>query len=147
MATQTVLGGSAAISALPGNELRVMTVVIDFGATTHTSSDVFEALEIPAGTIMMGCGIDLLTADAAGNSGTIKLTSSSPSKTYVDAATVASTGNMTGLSEFGETFIKFDSADTLDVTVATGLLDGVVRVWALVAYTQNQDDTQKVTFS
>ncbi len=121
------------------------SIVLDFSATSHTSSDVFEIIHIPANTMVIAAGVDLLSADAAGNSGTLAL--GDGSVVYVAAATVASTGQMTHSDAVAEMFVSYDTANTLDLTVATGLLDGTVRVWAVMMDYLDPITEQRVTFA
>jgi hypothetical protein len=121
------------------------SIVLDFGSTSHTNADVFEAITVPANTMVIAAGVDLLTADAAGNSGTLAL--GDGSVVYVAAATVATTGQMTHSDAVAEMFVSYDTINTLDLTVATGVLDGVVRIWALMVDYTDPIIAQRVTFA
>lgn len=121
------------------------SIVLDFAATTHTSSDVFEVIHIPADSMLVAAGIDVLTVDAAGNSGTVAL--GDGSVTYVTAAVPTALGQMTHSDALAELFVSFAAANTLDLTVATGILDGKVRVWAVMLDYSDPIVAQRVTFA
>ncbi len=54
-------------------DLKCVSVVVDFSSTTNAANDVFECITLPANTYVVTAGIDVMTADTAGNSGTISL--------------------------------------------------------------------------
>ena len=121
------------------------SIVIDFNTQSHTSTDVFEVIHLPAGTMVLGAGVEKLTADSAGNSNTLALADGSV--TYVTAAVSTGTGQMTGLDAIGELFVHFAAANTLDLTLAGGTANGKVRVWAVLLDTSNPITAQRVTFA
>lgn len=122
--------------------------VIDFGTNNGATSDVFETINIPAGSVVLNAGVEVVTAEAG--TGTVALSSSSPSVTYVAASGTTSTGYLTSGDAVGEMFVVYPAADTLDITVGTAArTSAVIRVWALVADLQDgaQKSTQTVTFT
>ena len=119
--------------------VRVVDMVIDFSETTNVANDVFECISIPANTYIITAGVDVLTADSAGNSGTLSLGDGADVDRYITAAAPGST-TMTiraqaGSSASGASVAHgiFAAADTLDLVVGTGALNGKYRVWALTA--------------
>ncbi len=131
-------------SAIP----RVYSDVVDFSSTTNAASDTFDVLPIPANSLVLAAGVDVLTADGAGNSGTIAVGDSVDADQYVAAATVAATGQMTTL----DANYAYASADAIRLTIATGAIDAKVRVWACVISldgggTLTDTDSQKSTFA
>lgn len=134
-------GGHKAYAAEP----YFLSEVIDFSATTNAASDVFQALNVPAGTIVLNAGVDVLTVDSAGNSGTVALADGTV--TYVAAAAPTSTGNMTNADAVAEMFVAYDAVDTLDVTVGTGAINAKVRVWAIVVDATEISTDQRATFT
>jgi len=127
------------------------SIVIDYSTQTHTSSDVIEAITIPANTMVIACGIDVLTLDAG--TGKLDLVDSVHSNTYVAAATLAATGQMLHSNAIGalgstEVFVSYDATDTLDVTNSVAVLTtGVVRVWAIMCDYTDPVETQRVTIA
>ncbi len=148
MATQTItkpLFGATGHTT-KANAPYLSSVVIDFAATTHTSSDVFEAIHIPANTMVLAAGIDVLTLDAG--TGKVDLVDSLNSITYVAALVITSAGQLAASDATAEMFVAYDSADTLDVTVSVAVFTtGVIRPWAVLMDMTNPIETQRVTFA
>ena len=120
---------STNIPAKMGSSIpRVISDVVDFSSTTNASSDTFDVLPIPANSLVLAAGVDVLTADGAGNSGTIIVGDSVDAQQYVSAATVAATGQMTTL----DANYAYSSADAIRLTIGTGAINAKVRVWACV---------------
>ena len=116
-----------------------LSEVVDFSATTHVATDIFQALNVPAGSIVLNAGIDVLVVDTAGNSGTIAL--GDGTVVYIATAIPTTLGNMANGDAVAEMFVPYTAADTLDVTVSTGAVNGKVRVWAIVTdYTKPNTD-------
>jgi hypothetical protein len=120
---------STNIPAKMGSSIpRVISDVVDFSSTTNASSDTFDVLPIPANSLVLAAGVDVLTADGAGNSGTIAVGDSVDADQYAAAATVAATGQMTTL----DANYAYSAADAIRLTIGTGAIDAKVRVWACV---------------
>ena len=147
MATYTITGVGTTGFPASGPNVRVIAEVVDFSSTTNAASDVFETLSIPADTVVLGAGINVITADSAGNSGTIELGDGGDANRYVAASTVAAAGQETAI--FATTVPHlYDSADTIDMVIGTGAINAVVRVWAIIAdCTGGVETAQTVTFS
>ena len=137
--------GTAAGLPATGGDVKVLSEYIDFSATTNIATDVFQVLNIPAGSMVVSAGIDIVVADTAGNSGTIALGDGTVA--YVTAATIAGTGSMTSGDALAELAVTYDAADTLDITVAVGAVNAEIRVWAVVADITSPNATQYVTFA
>lgn len=117
----------------------VMSRVIDYTLFTVGSTDTVQALLIPDNSIVLTAGIEVLTADSAGNSGTISLGNYGETDVdnYVTAAAPTTVGQMAVL-QADATAVPFvvtgtGTKDTIDVTHATGNVNCIIRVWALVA--------------
>ena len=121
------------------------SIVINFATQSHTSTDVFEVIHIPAGTMVLAAGIDKLVADAAGNSNTMAL--GDGSVTWVAAGVSTGTGQITGLDAIGDLYNHYTAANTIDLTLAGGEADGTVRVWAVMMDTLDPITEQRVTFA
>ncbi len=121
------------------------SVVIDFNTQSHTSTDVFETITVPAGTMILAAGIEKLTADSAGNSNTLALDDGTT--TWVAAAVSTGTGQMTGLDALGELWTHHTAIATIDVTLAGGEANGKIRVWAVMLDTSDPITEQRVVFS
>jgi hypothetical protein len=126
---------------------RVISDVVDFSSTTNAASDTFDVLPIPANSLVLAAGVDVMTADTAGNSGTIAVGDSVDGDQYA-AATVAAAGQMTTL----DANYAYSSADAIRLTIATGAINAKVRVWACVisldgGATKADTDSQTSTFA
>lgn len=122
-----------------------MNEYIDFSTTTNATNDVFEVINVPAESVVLAAGIDVITVDSAGNSGTLAL--GDGSVTYVAAAVPTSTGYMTSSDAVAEMFVPYAAANTLDVTVGTGAVNAVVRVWAIIVDASFVGADQSITFT
>ena len=147
MATYTITGVGTTGFPAHGAGVRVIAEVVDFSETTNAAADVFEVLSIPADTVVLGAGINVITADTAGNSGTLALGDGGDADRYVAASTVAAVAQETAIFATTVPYLNA-SADTIDLTVATGAINAVVRVWAIIADCSGGVETaQTVTFS
>ena len=157
MATYTITGGGSTGITSNAVDVKLLSVVVDFSSTTNVANDVFECIELPANTYVVTAGLEVMTADTAGNSGTVSLGDGDDVERYVTAQTIGNTNLVpiraqAGAGSQGTTSIgygNYTSADTVDVVVATGAINAVVRVWAIVADYDGLGDneSQKVTFA
>lgn len=93
----------------------------------NASGDTVQTLSIPAGYVVGFAGIEVLTADTAGNSGTLQVTDGS--NTYTSALTVQTTG----IKAFtAAAWRLYTTASTLNLAVGTGAVNCVVRAFAVV---------------
>ena len=156
MATFSITGGGSTGISADAGDVKVLSVVVDFSSTTNAANDVFQCIEIPANTYVVTAGIEVMTADTAGNSGTVSLGDGDDVDRYVSAQTIANTNLVpiraqAGAGSQGTTSIgygNYTAADTIDVVVATGAINAVIRVFAIVADYDGlgSNEAQKVTF-
>jgi|TARA_R100001129_G_C5246007_1_gene226917 hypothetical protein len=156
MATWTITGGGNTGHSADGKKVRVISEIVDFSEFTISTNDVIQVIELPANSLVLYAGLDVLTADGAGNSGTLSLGDGADVDRYVSASTVTAGIEVTraraGDSSLGTTsvgYAYYAAADTIDLVNATGTIDGKVRVFAVVADCDGLGDTegQNVTFS
>ena len=132
MATYAITGVGTTGFPATGPNVRVIAEVVDFSSTTNAASDVFQTLSIPADTVVLGAGINVITADSAGNSGTIELGDGGDANRYVAASTVAAAGQETAI--FATTVPHlYDSADTIDMVIGTALIAPVPMTISIVS--------------
>jgi hypothetical protein len=148
-ASSTLGVGADSIAVLPsaqstGHPMRLIEGIVDFGAlsaagNTIANGDVFQALEIPAGTMVLFAGAEVKTAV----NGTTPLVNIgfAAGDTIIDGDGVGTTGFLVSGTNGGPndsdagTFTQFVSTtDTIDVTLSvTGNpTAGVIRVYACV---------------
>lgn len=105
-------------------------------------NDILQVIDIPAETVIMTAGIEVLTVSTDGSSPTFDLgwtaTSGNPSTDvnfYVAAQDPLTLGHMSqATTAFTHGLQFFSAADTLDIKVLTAVMtDGIYRVWALFA--------------
>ena len=156
MATWTITGGGNTGHSADGKKVRVISEIVDFSEFTIATNDVIQVIELPANSLVLYAGLDVLTADSAGNSGTLSLGDGADVDRYVSASTatagIETTRARAGDSSLGTTSIGYAyyaAADTIDLVNATGSINAKVRVFAVVADCDGLGDTegQNVTFS
>tara|TARA_B100001250_G_scaffold151019_1_gene129493 strand:+ start:157 stop:597 length:441 start_codon:yes stop_codon:yes gene_type:complete len=136
--TQTGAGtgqGHASSGGVP--KVYAQSTVIDGTSTALTSGDVYQAINVPANSLVLSAGIDVITA----GTGTGTLALGDGTVTYVAAAT-QSAGQMTSGDALAELAVTYAAADTLDVTVATANVNSKVRVWAVLVDIDGIGDTE-----
>ena len=114
-----------------------------------TGSDNFDVIGIPANTYVVAAGCDVLTADTAGNTGTIAVGDSASSTAYVSAVAPTSATQLTPANTTGKAYA---SANDIRLTVGTGAINAKVRVWAIMISldkggTEKDTESQSVTFA
>ncbi len=120
------------------------SIVIDYATQSHGSTDVIEAIHIPANTMILAAGIDILTLDA----GSGELALGDGSVTYVAASTAAAAGQETHSDAIGEVFVSHDTANTLDVTHSVAIMTTAkIRVWAIMCDYTDPVEEQRVTIA
>lgn len=125
MATYTVTNAVAGINA--GANAYLSQVVLDFSTTNLVAgTDVVQAIEVPANTLVVCAGIEVLTAGGAGS--VLDL-----GDTTVDRYVTDVDGNTVGAVEIGTASWLYTSADTIDLSADTANFAGKVRVFAMLA--------------
>ena len=95
MATYTVTGAVAGVPL--GIKPQIVEVVLDFSSTNLTTSDSVEVIEMKANTLVLGAGVEILTATS--NSGcVIDLGDDTDDDLYVAALDATTLGHEINLS-------------------------------------------------
>jgi len=128
--------------SVKGQPVRVLSTTVDFSETTNAAADTFDCLNIVAGSVVLGAGVEVQTVDSAGNSGTLALAVDGVAN--VAAAAPTSLGQMTNAAPGLDVVGTSDA--TARLTVATGAINAVVRVWVVVA-DPGDYNTQTAVFS
>ena len=129
-----------------GDTVRIASEVVDFSSTTNAATDTFDIIGIPANTMVVAAGFDVLTAGTG--TGTIALGDSVDGDQYVAAVAPTSVGQQAVLAAP----FAFSSADAIRATIATAAVNAKVRVWAAMISLDKggsdaDTDSQNVTFS
>ena len=128
MATYTVTGAVAGVPL--GIKPQIVEVVLDFSSTNLTTSDSVEVIEMKANTLVLGAGVEILTATS--NSGcVIDLGDDSDDDLYVAALDATATGHE--INNAAGTAKLYTAADTIDMIVNSATFDGKARVFAVIA--------------
>ena len=156
MATWTVTGGGSTGHSANAPTVKVYSEIVDFSEFTTAATDTIEVIELPANSLVLYAGLDILTADGSGNSNALSLGDGADVDRWVAASTATAgmetTRARAGDSSLGTTSIGYAyyaAADTIDLTNATGTMNCVVRVFAVVADCDGHGDneSQNVTFA
>ena len=124
MATYTITNGAVGVPA--GEKAHLAQVVLDFSSTTLVAAtDVVQALEVPANTLVVCAGIEVITAGGAGS--VLDLGDSTVDRFVTDVD-----GNTAGALEIGTASWLYTSADTIDLSADTANFTGKVRVFAVM---------------
>ena len=112
---------------------------IDFDVFNPEANDVVQALNVPAETLVINPGLEVLTA--LSGSVTLDLGDGDDVDRYVDGDTNA-VGHATTVAKASNSGHVYATADTIDVTVlgATAAV-GKVRVYAVMCDVSGSDET------
>ena len=113
---------------------------VDLSLFDPAANDIVQMLNVPAETLVINAGLEVLTASASGV--TLDLGDGGDPDRYIDGLDSTSTGLgalVTNVSNVGHVY---SSADTIDVKVI-GASDtsGKIRVWALMCDISGSDET------
>jgi hypothetical protein len=119
MATYNVTG---AVSGVPvGRKPQVVEVVLDFSTTSLGIGDIVNVFEIPANTMILNAGIQVLT-EASTGSPTIDMGDGDAADTWVTDVDASAVGQ-----EIGSTPKIYTAADNIDIIGVTAAFDGKIR--------------------
>lgn len=107
--------------------------VLDFAKTTVASGDVVEVLSVPAGSVILFGGAEVMEASNASITFTVGTAADADQYVAVgDAATVGYSASVAGAGTARFTA----AADTIDVTVTGAPTKGKIRVFAVLSSTE-----------
>lgn len=141
MATVTTLAGGKTAGRTAGSVPYLVDVSIDLAAAATAkgsalaAADVIEAISVPANTMIMAAGIEVITAPAGGTAFSVDLgVTGGDVDAFVDgfAVTGSAAGDYATLATAGPVMVA--TADTLDLLAigTTPDTSGVLRVWAVL---------------
>ena len=125
MATYAVTDNGVAVAG--GAKPYLQEVVLDFSTTNLAINADIDALKVPANTLVLCVGIELVTASS--NAGTIDVGDGTAADTWV---TDLDADGAVGIQETGSSAKFYLAADTIDVKAITAIMDGKVRVFAVM---------------
>ena len=157
MATWTVTGGGSTGHNSSAPTVKVYSEIVDFSEFTTAGTDVIQVIELPANSLVLYAGMDVLTADGSGNSNALSLGDGADVDRWITASTpgagIEVTRAQAGDSSLGTTSIGYAyyaAADTIDIVSSVGVTTSAkVRVFAVVADCDGHGDNedQNVTFA
>jgi len=124
--TYSVTGNSVNISA--GTNSYVQEAVLDFSTTNLGINETIDVFQVPAETVVVAAGIQLITA--SGNAGELDLGDSESAVAYVDSLDADSATAELNSVGGGKLYI---AADEILLKATTAAFDGKVRVVAVMA--------------
>ena len=143
MATITTLAGAASAGRTVGAVPYLVDVTVDFAAAATAkgsalaAADVIEALSVPANTVILNAGMEVITALGGESSDTtVDLGTGVDADNFVDGfdADAAAAGAYAQNAAAFQPIVA-GTADTIDITIATATTaptSGEVRVWAVL---------------
>ena len=143
MATITTLAGAASAGRTAGAVPYLVDVTVDFAAAATAkgsalaAADVIEALSVPANTVILNAGMEVITALGGESSDTtFDLGTGVDADNFVDGfdADAAAAGAYAQNAAAFQPIVA-GTADTIDITIATATTaptSGEVRVWAVL---------------
>ena len=117
---------------------------VDFSLFDPSADDIVQILNVPAETLVINAGLEVLTASASGV--TLDLGDGGDVDRYIDGLDSTSTGHGAQVTNVSNVGHVYGSADTIDVKVI-GAQDtsGKIRVWALMCDISGSDETASNT--
>jgi hypothetical protein len=145
MPFQIANAGTAGYSA-KGPNVKVLSQVVDLtnsDFSTLASTDTIEVLSVPAGTVVLSAGYEILTVGTG--SGTLSLGDGADPDRYVAAVVQTGAGQKAALAT--NVPHLYTAADTIDLLSATAVCNSKVNVWAVICDCNNVEDNMLVTYN
>ena len=142
MATYNVTGaGGTTGHPSNGRTPYLVENTIDFSPFDPAANDIVQAIDIPAESIVLNAGLEVLTASPS--SVTLDLGDAGDVDKYVDGYDSTSTGYAACVINASNVGHVYGSADTIDIKVL-GAQDtsAKVRVWAVVCDISGIDESE-----
>jgi len=145
MPFQIANAGTTGYSA-KGPNVKVLSQVVDLTNSdfdTLAATDTIEVLSIPAGSIVLSAGYEILTAGTG--TGTLSLGDGGDPDRYVAAVVQTAAGQKAALAT--NVPHLYTAADTIDLLSATAVCNSKVNVWAVICDCNNVEDDMLVTYN
>ena len=150
MATHTKATGGTSGHASTRRRPYWVENTVDYSLFDPAANDLVQHINVPAETVVMAAGLEVLTASASSVTLDLGWTATSGNLTtevdrWVDGYDSTSTG-IEALAPAHAGWVAFKAADTIDVKVL-GAQDtsGKVRVWAVLCDISGSDETASNT--
>ena len=150
MATHTKATGGTGGHASTRRRPYWVENTVDYSLFDPAADDLVQHINVPAETVVMAAGLEVLTASASGVTLDLGWTATSGNLAtdvdrFVDGHDSTSTG-IAAVAAATAGWVSFKAADTIDVKVL-GAQDtsGKVRVWAVLCDVSGSDETASNT--
>ena len=155
MATYTgFTAGSVTGHASEGRVPYLVEAVVDFSKRNAAAGDIFEMIAVPAETLVLEAGLEVLSTISSAGSPTFDVDINGSANFFVAAHSTLTAGYSSQV-DHANPGILVTAKNTIDLTVNTSTATaGKIRVWALMvdvsgvteaANVANADDTTSVT--
>jgi hypothetical protein len=145
MPFQIANAGTTGYSA-KGPNVKVLSQVVDLtdsDFSTLAATDTIEVLSVPAGTVVLSAGYEILTAGTG--TGTLSLGDGGSVARYVAAVVQTAAGQKAALAT--NVPHLYTAADTIDLKSAVAVCNSKVNVWAVICDCNNVEDNMLVTYN
>ena len=138
---KTGKGGTSGHPSTGGRRPYLVENTADFSDFDPAAADIVQMIDIPAETVVMAAGLEVLTASSTSVVMDLGITGVAPD-IFADAHDATSTGFSQFDAVDATAMLTVGSADTLDILVA-GAQDtaGKIRVWAVMCDISGVDET------
>lgn len=150
MATHTKATGGTSGHASTRRRPYWVENTVDYSLFDPAANDLVQHINVPAETVVMAAGLEVLTASATGVTLDLGWTATSGNLAtdvdrFVDGHDSTSTG-IAAVAAATAGWVSFKAADTIDVKVLGAQDDaGKVRVWAVLCDVSGSDETASNT--
>jgi hypothetical protein len=108
----------------------VLRNIVDFTKQTNVATDVIQVLNVPAGTLVLGVTLRVITVDAGG--GTVDIGTGASTQIWGAACSLATGGAVLDSPLPFDAPTYFATADTIDfVTATAAITTGIVELTAV----------------
>lgn len=128
---------------------QVIERTIDFGnlpaGVTKAIADVINVLAIPAGTVVVAVGAQVVTADTTGASPTVSLGDGASGIQFSSAGVNPKAAAGTVVLSAASTWKMYSSVGLINMTINTAALtNAVLRIFAIVVDCKRSDDSRQL---
>jgi hypothetical protein len=150
MATWSHTGGSTGhpeTKRMPYLVNQIVDFAVIAAKGTIGTTDTIQVIKVPAGTVCLGAGFEVLKAETVNTSAQAELGDGSDPNRYVVSRTLTSLTDSAVVISTGAVFV-YDTADTIDLLLSVDdPTNAKVRVWAILCDLTDVETTDNHTWS
>lgn len=116
----------------------LVEAIADFSVQNAVTNDIFNMFNVPAGSILLAAGAEVITAATTGTAPQVSLGFTGTAANFVSAQAITAAGHLTSIGDGTVAAIPKYSKGAANLVIMTTvnitgtLSDGKVRVWALL---------------